>query len=560
MALHQYIGARYVPKFYENSDGTNEWRSGVIYEPLTIVTYNGNSYTSKKPVPANIGNPSANPDYWVATGSYNSQIEQLTEIVEAMGAQVDAASEKADDVERDLQGLTDNIVVLKNYGETLEGYTYTAFSGGAMFAGMELYAFRAAMTHRTDPDNFGKILFYQHTRENKFEKVAIECTYDSATYGELRDTNLSVSRDGSLLFVSCFSTIDDTRWDSHVFIFNKELIQIGHSIIPNSVFWGNTLQTPTGYLIHCDYNEDTLALWRSTAAVTAANASNVAWTKLEPFTLTAGRHYAEPTIGYFNNRLVLLTRTGGTYDSEVSWTFDMEGASGWSRFVGITGNHHAPALPVRWSGRYLPFSSSIIDSALTGSPSKRVPFVGLLSFSDFSYSNNSGIDVICGGLINAPSVGYYGGYSTFVPLSETDFGVMYYDDNTSDQNTLRYQKVSLLGYYGENSSYYIPDAVPEPVVLSVFSLNAYNGAMREWILKALSQSDYAQLEFVSGVGQGSITDKPSGLQSNFWGRAERVSTQYYAEVHYFSSGAPKVSMVTGDAQSFLTNAWVDITA
>lgn len=75
--VRQYIGARYVPKFYENSQGTAEWRSGVIFEPLTIVTWNGNSYTSKKAVPAEIGDPSNNPDYWVATGLYNQQIADM---------------------------------------------------------------------------------------------------------------------------------------------------------------------------------------------------------------------------------------------------------------------------------------------------------------------------------------------------------------------------------------------------------------------------------------------------------------------------------------------------
>ena len=81
MAVRQYIGARYVPKFYENSANSAEWRSGVAYEPLTIVTYNGNSYTSKKPVPASIGNPSANPSYWVSTGIYNQQIDEYREEV-----------------------------------------------------------------------------------------------------------------------------------------------------------------------------------------------------------------------------------------------------------------------------------------------------------------------------------------------------------------------------------------------------------------------------------------------------------------------------------------------
>lgn len=82
MATRQYIGARYVPKFYENSSGTAEWRSGVIYEPLTIVTWNGNSYTSKKVVPATVGDPSSNSEYWVATGVFNEQVESLRQEVE----------------------------------------------------------------------------------------------------------------------------------------------------------------------------------------------------------------------------------------------------------------------------------------------------------------------------------------------------------------------------------------------------------------------------------------------------------------------------------------------
>ena len=74
----QYIGARYVPKFFENpTTGDAEWMPGVPYEALTIVTYLGNSYTSKKAVPAGIGNPSSAPVYWIATGLYNAQVEAI---------------------------------------------------------------------------------------------------------------------------------------------------------------------------------------------------------------------------------------------------------------------------------------------------------------------------------------------------------------------------------------------------------------------------------------------------------------------------------------------------
>lgn len=93
MAATQYVGARYVPLFYENSDGTPEWRAGVAYEPLTIVTYNGNSYTSKIPVPASVGNPSSNNRYWASTGVYNQQVENLRVQVEALQEQADTTEE-----------------------------------------------------------------------------------------------------------------------------------------------------------------------------------------------------------------------------------------------------------------------------------------------------------------------------------------------------------------------------------------------------------------------------------------------------------------------------------
>lgn len=90
MAVTQYIGARYVPVFYEDSHGGNAWESGVVYEPLTIVTYLNQSYTSKKPVPANISNPADEPDYWVLTGAYNAQIAQLSQDVDDLEANVNS--------------------------------------------------------------------------------------------------------------------------------------------------------------------------------------------------------------------------------------------------------------------------------------------------------------------------------------------------------------------------------------------------------------------------------------------------------------------------------------
>ena len=88
MATRQYIGARYVPKFYDYN-GSPNWRPGVEYENLTIVTRNGNSYTSKKPVPSDIGEPENNPEYWVSTGLYNEQVEAYRQLTMALSSRLD---------------------------------------------------------------------------------------------------------------------------------------------------------------------------------------------------------------------------------------------------------------------------------------------------------------------------------------------------------------------------------------------------------------------------------------------------------------------------------------
>lgn len=70
MATKQYIGARYVPLFADPID----WDKMKTYEPLTIVYYQGNSYTSRQSVPAGVD--ITDTTYWALTGNYNAQIEQ----------------------------------------------------------------------------------------------------------------------------------------------------------------------------------------------------------------------------------------------------------------------------------------------------------------------------------------------------------------------------------------------------------------------------------------------------------------------------------------------------
>ena len=68
-----YVGQRYVPKIM------GDWDNSKTYEPLTIVQYQGNSFTSRQYVPTGV--EITNEEYWASTGNYNAQIEQYRQDV-----------------------------------------------------------------------------------------------------------------------------------------------------------------------------------------------------------------------------------------------------------------------------------------------------------------------------------------------------------------------------------------------------------------------------------------------------------------------------------------------
>ena len=80
-----YVGMRYVPVF------AGAWDATADYEPLTIVTSQGNSYTSRTYVPA--GTPVTNNTYWALTGNYNAQIEQYRQQVQEIQDTIDETVE-----------------------------------------------------------------------------------------------------------------------------------------------------------------------------------------------------------------------------------------------------------------------------------------------------------------------------------------------------------------------------------------------------------------------------------------------------------------------------------
>ena len=115
MSMREYIGMRYVPLF---ADPIN-WDNTRTYEPLTIVLYQGASYTSRQAVP--VGIDISNEEFWALTGNYNAQIEQYRAEVNTFDgritqAQDDATAAKnaADDAQDDADAAN---AILAGYAE-----------------------------------------------------------------------------------------------------------------------------------------------------------------------------------------------------------------------------------------------------------------------------------------------------------------------------------------------------------------------------------------------------------------------------------------------------------
>lgn len=102
-----YVGARYVPQFAN----PYEWDINSTYAPLTIVGNQGNSYTSKKQVPAGI--QISNEEYWALTSTQSGGIAELQEQVATNTNEIAALQDITDTLHDDVLTNTRNISSLQ---------------------------------------------------------------------------------------------------------------------------------------------------------------------------------------------------------------------------------------------------------------------------------------------------------------------------------------------------------------------------------------------------------------------------------------------------------------
>ena len=109
MTVTQYIGARYVPVFADPV----EHDENKAYEPLTIVTHKGDSYTSKQAVPTGI--EIHNSKYWVRTSKFSQQIEEYrNEVREEQTRAINKENELDAKIEKETNDRKEAVLNLEN--------------------------------------------------------------------------------------------------------------------------------------------------------------------------------------------------------------------------------------------------------------------------------------------------------------------------------------------------------------------------------------------------------------------------------------------------------------
>ena len=108
-----YVGHRYVPKLM------GEWDKSKTYESLSIVQYQGNSFTSRQNVP--IGVEITNEEFWASTGNYNAQVENYRQEVKDFSKSVNENKNNLIEFKNDIESV---FVNPSDYGLEAGGEIY----------------------------------------------------------------------------------------------------------------------------------------------------------------------------------------------------------------------------------------------------------------------------------------------------------------------------------------------------------------------------------------------------------------------------------------------------
>lgn len=330
-----------------------------------------------------------------------------------------------------------NRYVLKPNAIDYGGYSYVAFSSGCICKGKEYFASRFGKQHTTPASrsDYGKIGFIKKEGTYFTEPVFPALGYSDID-GELRDPNLCNSKTDTM-FLSGFTAKQNngiTEYMSYIFELDSDLNVLGQKVFsPNGyLFWGNTLITPTGYLLHCAYVGNEMRLFRSTTPYTG-DMSAVSFTGV----FYASDKCNELTCCYWNDKLIMIGRNVSQNGSAILYESDnLEGIGTFTEHsLGIV--IHAPAVQLVNDKDYLLVSGSFVVG------SSRQPGV-LLIDGEFN--------VVSSCVFDDKLTAALSGYNAMCMKSAEKFDAVYFQEMSETSTELYFKEIDINQFL--NTAYY----------------------------------------------------------------------------------------------------------
>ena len=314
MATTQYIGSRYVPVFANPID----WDNTKAYEPLTIVTHEGNSYTSRQYVPTGID--ISNTDYWALTANYNAQIEQYRREVKAFDDRITTNTTSNTAQDKQLAGTSDSGLKTLIDANTSTNATHTNQLAGTSDSGLKtliennnynsnmIFAFGQGSTQTTKTC----IYFSKDGKNFNFSDIQFPTTSPkkaiwSKNIGEIKDTAYFFEDYLNYFYTNDFKTFNSSQWpvNSVVGLWSLNFIQDneknGYAIACYSTNYTADTKNAVGSTTYGDFKIIITPVTQNSDGSIAKLPNPNTWTILTPNVNSA----IDPSIAYYRGNYYL---------------------------------------------------------------------------------------------------------------------------------------------------------------------------------------------------------------------------------------------------------------
>ena len=327
------------------------------------------------------------------------------------------------------------------YGTMFDGYTHLTSAGTCLFDNKIYIGYSLAMRHdptRGEGSIGGKFQIDTISMDGKITHLK---TFTAVDFGFSASDNtrqwyprfvLTPSKDGQYLIgiVQCVEVVNGSYAPFHVLVavFNKNLDILQYKVIENctTFSYGCILITQSGKIAFTTYAlpSEHVYLYTSDQPFTGS-VNNLTFTQTELLnTQEIGREVNECSIGYFNDKLVLICRAEGNEGAIVKTTSNLDGTSGWSNASVIPNTHIAfPFLLPYYKGQYLPVLASVRKT------DHRIPMFGYLDIDTCTFKALKDIDDELLTAFNAAT--------SMIYLDNDNYGILYYQETPGIPNDLQ---------------------------------------------------------------------------------------------------------------------------